>query len=105
MNLELIAGIASTVLSAVVALVGWSVRSTVSALRTEIAGVREQVGRVEGHVQQLAAQGARHGESLAAGVQEFKDIGRRLDRLENMVFGGGPSPSGLHAIVRPGSQG
>jgi hypothetical protein len=67
-----LAGLLGTSLVAVLA---WSMRRNVQS-------VDEKVGRIETDVRQLSAQGARHGESLAAGVATFKSIEKRLDALE-----------------------
>lgn len=48
-----------------------------------VADIDKQVTTIATDVRQLAAQGARHGESLAAGVQQFKNIEKRLDKLED----------------------
>lgn len=58
------------------AAVGWSIRRNVQ-------GLDDKLGRIETDVRQLSSQGARHGESLAAGVQQFKAIERRLDKIED----------------------
>jgi len=94
MSPELITSLVSIGVTTGVAFIGWSLRSTLQGVREQIKAVGAQIDRVEVDVRQLAAAGARHGESLAAGVQEFKDIDRRLGRLENMVFGAGPAFGG-----------
>ena len=58
-----------------VGLLAWS-------MRRNINDIDKQVTTIATDVRQLAAQGARHGESLAAGVQQFKAIEKRLDKLE-----------------------
>jgi len=96
MSPELIASVVGVLISAVVAFVGWSVNRNVKDLDAKIDEIRTDV-------RQLAAQGARHGESLAAGVQQFKTVEKRLDRLEARVFDG-PSPTGSSPIVPGGTR-
>lgn len=74
--LSLALQVAGAVGMAIVAVVGWSIRRNVQ-------GLDEKLSRIETDVRQLSAQGARHGESLAAGVQQFKAIERRIDKLED----------------------
>lgn len=61
--------------TSLVAVLAWS-------LRRNLTGMEGKLDSVATDVRQLAAQGARHGESLAAGVQQFKTVERRLDKIE-----------------------
>jgi hypothetical protein len=94
MSNELLASLAGAAFSAILAFVGWSVNRNVKTLDAKINEIRTDV-------RQLAAQGSRHGESLAAGVQQFKTVEKRLDRLEARVFDA-PSPTGSFNLVPRG---
>ena len=75
MSSEILLQIAGLLGTALVAVLAWSMRRNVQA-------VDEKVVAIATDVRQLSAQGARHGESLAAGVATFKAIEKRLDKLE-----------------------
>jgi Tfp pilus assembly protein PilO len=79
-ELDLAIKLATPILTILVGALGW-------ALRRSIQDIDAKLTAVETDVRQLASQGARHGESLAAGVQQFKNIEKRLDRLEDRVLG------------------
>jgi hypothetical protein len=63
------------VATGLVGLLAWS-------MRRNITDIDRQVTTIATDVRQLAAQGARHGESLAQGVAKFTSIEKRLDKLE-----------------------
>jgi hypothetical protein len=65
-----------------------------ASVKRNVKDMDEKVQDIKGNVARLAETGARHGESLAAGVNEFKNLNRRLDKVEGMVFGGAPTKSG-----------
>ena len=75
MTPELIASVGGFVATCLVALLAWS-------MRRNVRDIDDKVGRIETDVRTLSSQGARHGESLAAGVQQFKAVEKRLDGLE-----------------------
>lgn len=59
------------------------IKDKIGTMKNDLAMKLETIAT---DVRQLAATGARHGESLAAGVAEFKNINRRLDKLEDIVL-------------------
>jgi septal ring factor EnvC (AmiA/AmiB activator) len=72
---EILLQLTGLLFSSLIAVLAWSMRRNIQSLESQIKDVATDV-------RQLAAQGARHGESLAAGVQQFKNMERRLDKLE-----------------------
>jgi hypothetical protein len=74
------------IISVVVSLVGALGTLVVAILSKSIGrnveAIDEQMKVMATDVRRLAETGARHGESLAAGVQQFKAIEKRLDKLE-----------------------
>lgn len=76
MSAELLLQLAGLLGTSLVAVLAWS-------LRRNIGGMEDKLDLVATDVRQLAAQGARHGESLAAGVQQFKAVEKRLDKIED----------------------
>jgi uncharacterized protein (DUF3084 family) len=75
MSTEVLLQLAGLLGTLLIAILAWSLRRNIQSLDGQIKNVATDV-------RQLAAQGARHGESLAAGVQQFKAVEKRLDKLE-----------------------
>lgn len=75
MTPEILLSIGGILATGLVGILAWS-------LKRNIGKIDDDLKVVATDVRQLAAQGARHGESLAAGVQQFKAIEKRLDKLE-----------------------
>jgi len=74
--------IISMIVSAIGALGTLVVGLLSKSISRNVSDIDKQVTTIATDVRQLAAQGARHGESLAAGVQQFKAIEKRLDKIE-----------------------
>jgi len=74
--------IISMVVSAIGAIGTLVVGLLSKSISRNVSDIDRQVTTIATDVRQLAAQGSRHGESLAAGVQQFKAIEKRLDKLE-----------------------
>ncbi len=75
MEPQILLSIGGIVATALVGLLAWS-------MRRNVTDIDKQVTTIATDVRQLAAQGARHGESLAQGVAKFTAMEKRLDKLE-----------------------